>query len=86
MTNKEVSDKVENHDTSIKLIEQSLTYMTTGIAEIKESIKNGLATKKDLDTLDMRVKNIESIKDWAIKIVLGAIIVSLLAVIGLKAH
>lgn len=65
-----------------------------GISDLRKDVADSYSKKgelavvqasfqKDLDELGRRMKAIESFKDWGVKIVLGAVIITLLALIGL---
>lgn len=84
-TNKE---KIETNSRTIALIKKDLEYMTKGIDEIKESINkmvNGFVTIEQYRNLEKRVAEMENLKDWAMKLVFGAIILTVLAIIGIGA-
>lgn len=87
----ELEKQVSENSSSIKLLTKDISYMRSGIDEIKNSINslkidinNGFATKEELNSLKGKIKDLEDLKGWAIKIVVGGIIVSLLAIIGIK--
>lgn len=82
----------EQNTSEIALIKQSLKYMKDGIDEIKQELRDfkrelidGFVTKEKFQALEQDVKELKSLKEWALRIVLGAVIVALLAlVIGRK--
>lgn len=64
--------------------------MTKGIDEIKESMKelkynitSGFVSIEQFRLLQLEVRGLQNLKDWAMKLVVGAIILSVLAVIGI---
>lgn len=86
-----VSSQVEDNRTSILLLKQDIGYVKSALDEIKNDIKdikeelpNAFATKSELVNLDKRLKDVEDLKNWFVRIVLGAIIVSILALMGLN--
>lgn len=83
--------QIDQNSTSIELLKKDITYMKTGIDDIKSSmselrheITDGFATKQELKSLNERVGKMENLKDWAIKIVVGSIIVGLLTIMGIQ--
>lgn len=94
MTSKEIEKRVDMHETAIQLTNQkldlSLKTVTAGIDDIKasmvglkDSIENGFVTKQEFTNLKEAVADLQNYKSWAIKIVLGAVIVGVLALLGL---
>jgi len=86
-----LENQTEQNSTAIKLIQQDMGYMKSGIDDIKSDIKDlkdaiedGYTRKDEHQALENRVKSIENMKEWGIKIVIGSIILSLLTFIGLK--
>ena len=77
-----------DNSTAIKLIQKDLSYISTDVSEIKKSVTDLTATisekfvgqKQHLE-LEGRVSKIESVYDWAVRIVLGSIIAALLALV-----
>lgn len=95
MSTNELEKKVDLHETSIQLINQkfdmSFSMMNKGLADLKEgmgnlqtSIDKGYVTKTQFESVRSDVEDLKSLKGWAIKIVFGAIIFAVLALIGLK--
>lgn len=87
----DLEKQTDDNSTSIKLIQQDIGYMKTGIDNIqndikslKDTIDDGYTRKDEHQALIKRVESIENLKEWAIKIIVGAIILSLLAFIGFK--
>lgn len=94
MTAKEIEKRVDMHETAIQLTNQkldlSLKTVTAGIDDLKasmtglkESIDNGFVTKQEFSNLKEAVTDLQNYKSWAIKIVLGAVIAGVLALLGL---
>lgn len=78
----------QDNATSIKLLEQGFEYMKSALDDIKESItiltnklENGFVTKEEFKSLDKRVSGLEDLKGWALKIIVGGVIMSLLALV-----
>lgn len=74
--------------TSIKLLEQGFEYMKAALDDIKNSIttlthklENGFVTKEEFSSLDKRVSGLEDLKAWALKIIVGSVIMGLLALL-----
>lgn len=97
MASKELEKQTEMNTNSISLIQKDLSYMTKGIDDIKTSVKdlgttmtNGFATKSEITLIRGEIKSVsdrviplEKAGSWVVKIVLGAIILALLALLGL---
>ena len=94
MTAKDIEKRVDMHETAIQLTNQkldlSLKTVTSGIDDLKasmvglkESIDNGFVTKQEFLNLKEAVSDLQNYKSWAIKIVLGAVIAGVLALLGL---
>lgn len=78
----------QENATSIKLLEQGFEYMKTALDDIKLSInsltaklENGFVTKEEFKVLEMKVKEHDDLKGWAMKIIIGSIIMGLLALL-----
>lgn len=94
----EFQDILNDHSQSIGLITREFQYMREGIEGIKKSIDSlkkeivdGFVTKdqhklleKELSALKDDVKSMQDDRTWVVKIVVGAIILSLLALLGLR--
>lgn len=94
----DIAEQIEKHSTSIALLQQGMDYMTNGIDDIKVSINslridvsNGFAKKEEITSLRLEIlelkdkqEKLENLKDWAIKLVVGAIIVALLSLVLVK--
>lgn len=52
--------------------------------DLEKTVKNEYTPLSTTRIIDSRVAKFESLWDWALKLVFGAIIISLLALIGLK--
>lgn len=83
--------KIAQNETAIKLISQDIAYMKKGIDDIQESVKDlrqeivdGFVSKNEFDGLRGRVNQLESLKEWSIRIIIGGIIISLLALLGIR--
>lgn len=72
-----MAEKVSN-------IEKKTTAIEQGISDLQHSIDNGYARKGDLDELRRTVSKMESQRDWAVKLIIGAVIISILALLGLR--
>lgn len=77
--------------TSIKLLEQSFDYMKVALNEIKQSIgelrrevQNNFVSKDEFKNLKLQVESIENLKNLTIKIIVSAVIVSLLSLVMIK--
>lgn len=79
------------NSTSIKLLEQKLEFMQETLNGIKKSIdnfmievKDGFVTKEEFSALKKDVRDLQDIKSWGVKIVVGGVIIGLLALLGIK--
>ena len=90
-----IDSRLAEHNTAIELIKQdirqeflhmkeSVDSLAAQFKELKEQLISGFVTKEQHANLESRVAQIENMKDWVIKIVLGSVIIALLAVIGLN--
>lgn len=86
--------QLENHNISIELIKQEIkqefAHMKEGMDNIASQISNlerklveGFISKEQFNNLESRVKSIENGNTWVIRLIIGAVIVALLASIGL---
>lgn len=78
----------QENATSIRLLEQGFEYMKSALDDIKESItilthklENGFVTKEEFRAVKDDVKELQDLKGWALKIVVGTVIVALLALV-----
>lgn len=78
----------QENATSIKLLEQGFEYMKSALDDIKTSItnltnklENGFVTKEEFQVVKDDVKELQDLKGWALKIVLGSVIMGLLALL-----
>lgn len=83
--------QVEKNTVSITLMEQTLSYMKSGIddikteiASLKHDLMNGFVNKDQFTSLKNDVDDLKRMRDWAIKIIIGSIILALLSLIILK--
>lgn len=94
MTANEIEKRVDMHETAIQLVNQrldlSLKTVTNGIDDLKQSVNglktsidNGYVTKQQFENVKNDVDDLKSLKGWAMKIVIGAVIVGVLALLGL---
>ena len=78
----------EQNSVSIKLLSQSFEYMKTALDDIKTSIedlkhevKNGFVSKDEFMHLKLEVQELQDLKAWALRIIMGSIIMGLLALL-----
>lgn len=78
----------QENATSIKLLQQSFDYMKVALDDIKKSIgelrdevKNGFVTKEEFFSLKTEVKELQDLKGWGLRIVVGGVIMALLALV-----
>lgn len=69
---------------NVELITDKIKILREDVDELEDTIKKEYATINITNGIDKRVKKFEDYWDWGIKIVLGALIVGVLALIGLK--
>ena len=69
-----MAEKVGNIESDVKDIKTSIT-------DLQHSMDDGYAKKIDVENVAVRVKVIEGQRDWAVKIVIGAIILSILGLV-----
>lgn len=95
MSLKEMEKRVGSNETDIKLLGQkvdltvnnitkSFDALTEGISDLRHSIENGFVSKEQFERVKQDVANIQDIKAWAIKIVVGAVLVALLSLVIIK--
>jgi hypothetical protein len=66
-----------------------VTSLRRDVADVENDLKDlrdGVPTCKDHDDLKSRVGKLESNQSWVIRIIIGAVIVGILGLLGLKAH
>jgi len=87
----DISDEVAENNISLLLLKQNIGFMKETIEKINDNIvelrvemKSNFVSKEEHDHINIRVTGIENNWSWIIRVVLGSIIVSVLAVIGLK--
>lgn len=91
MKEEELQKTILENKSNIALIKQAIEYIGKDISNLREEIKNlslqlanGYAKKEETSDLEKRIDRIESWQGWFVKIVGGAIIVAVLAAIGLE--
>ena len=67
-----------------ELIMEKIKNVKDDVDELEEVVKKEYTPMVTTNAIDVRVKKFEGYWEWGIKIVLGALIVSILAIIGLK--
>lgn len=84
-------DEKEGLVVSVELLKQDVSYLKVGIDEIREELrqmrqdfKDWYVSRDEYASLVREVKDLKSLKDWAIKLVIGSVIIALLAIIGLR--
>lgn len=69
---------------NVELINEKIQTVKKDVADLEDTIKKEYTPLTVTNGIDTRVKKFENFWDWGIKIVLGAMIVAILAIIGLK--
>lgn len=69
----------------IKNIEKTNVRIETSLDDLKKQIDSNFTPKSDFYSLDKRVGGIEDFNRWAVRLIIGAIIVAVLSWIGLQA-
>jgi tetrahydromethanopterin S-methyltransferase subunit B len=69
---------------NIELINEKIQTIRKDVDDLDDTLKKEYTPLSMTNGIDTRVKKFESFWDWGIKIVLGAMIVAILAIIGLK--
>ena len=69
---------------NVELINEKIQTIREDVDELEDTIKSEYTPLTTTNAIDTRVKKFESFWDWGIKIVLGAMILAILAIIGLK--
>lgn len=69
---------------NVELINSKIQNIRDDVDDLEDTLKKEYTPLTVTNGIDTRVKKFESFWDWGIKILLGAIIVAILAVIGLK--
>jgi tetrahydromethanopterin S-methyltransferase subunit B len=67
-----------------ELINEKIQTIRKDVNDLEDTIKKEYTPLTMTNGIDTRVKKFESFWDWGIKIVLGAMILAILAIIGLK--
>lgn len=91
----EMEKRIESHETDIKLLGQkvdltvgniskAIDALTKGVDDLRHSIENGFVSKEQFERVKIEVANIQDIKTWAIKIVVGAVLVALISLVIIK--
>jgi hypothetical protein len=70
---------------------KDLEYMKAGIDDIKESVKRlskevrgSYATKEDVREIESKIEKYDSLIEWVLRIIVGALIVGILSLLGVK--
>lgn len=69
---------------NVELINEKIQTIRNDVDDLEDTIKKEYTPLSMTNGIDTRVKKFESFWDWGIKIVLGAMILAILAIIGLK--
>ncbi len=69
---------------NVELINSKIQNIRDDVDDLEDTLKKEYTPLTVTNSIDTRVKKFEGLWDWAIKIVLGAMIVAILAIIGLK--
>ncbi len=69
---------------NVDLINEKIQNIRDDVDDLETTLKKEYTPLSTTTAIDTRVKKFESLWDWGIKIVLGAILLAILAVIGLK--
>lgn len=69
---------------NVDLINEKIQNIRDDVDDLETTLKKEYTPLSITNGIDTRVKKFESLWDWGIKIVLGAILLAILAVIGLK--
>lgn len=69
---------------NVALINEKIQNIRDDVDDLEDTLKKEYTPLSATNAIDNRVKKFESLWDWGIKIVLGAILLAILAVIGLR--
>lgn len=69
---------------NVELIESKIQNIRDDVGDLEDTLKKEYTPLTKTNEIDTRVKKFEGLWDWAIKIILGAMLVAILAIIGLK--
>lgn len=69
---------------NVELIQSKIQDIRDDVDELEDTLKKEYTPLSTTEGIDKRVKKFEDYWDWALKIVLGALIVAVLALVGLR--
>lgn len=69
---------------NVELINSKIQNIRDDVDDLEDTLKKEYTPLTTTNAIDTRVKKFEGLWDWAIKIILGAMLVAILAIIGLK--
>lgn len=69
---------------NVELINSKIQNIRDDVDELEDTIKKEYTPLSTTSGIDNRVKKFENFWDWGVKLILGAIMLAVLAIIGLK--
>ena len=79
------NDKYKNQsvETNVAVMRSELETVKNDVGDIKKSMKADYVTRTEFEPIKDRVDSMEKTKEWVAKIIIGAVMLALLALIGL---
>jgi uncharacterized protein YigA (DUF484 family) len=81
----------QKNEIKLSLMSQQTNYIQQDVQEIKTTLQDFIkkadetySTKQELKALESKVNDLSSLRDWVTRIILGAVIFAVLALIGLE--
>lgn len=74
--------------TASAIVARDIGYMRQEMEKLItkiDALNAQFVTKSEYEDIEQRLNKLESLKDWIVRLVLGAVIMGLLALLGLKA-
>jgi|TARA_Y100000310_G_scaffold110581_1_gene108965 hypothetical protein len=80
-----------NEQIKLAVMARDISYIKAGVDKLEENqeaqlnlIKSEYAKKVDVENLEIRVKSFEDLRGWSGRIILGALLMGVLALLGLN--
>lgn len=85
----DVYEKIDGNSRKLLIMSKDFEYMKAGIDDIKDSlnmlrseVRSSYATKQDLKSISERIGKFESLYEWVLRIIIGAIVSGILLLLG----
>jgi len=79
-----IPDDFHEVKTSLEVLKANVSHISRAVDEVRDNMRNGLATKAEVAALEVRLAAAESTITWAVRLVIGGVITAAMAALWVK--